>query len=600
MDFNKEQKEVINYINGALQVIASAGSGKSTTLIQRVYDLVNVHNVSEEDILCISFTKNSSEELKKKLTNKDLSEVNVGTFHSIALRLLLRYNGFDSTYKNLITEWKVEKELYQVHKDMDITEEFKLDQILLAINMQKCYMRGVDDEYVITDINETHLRAYYHAYEELKQKEKSYDFNDWLLHCIDLLDKKSSFKGYEYLLVDEVQDSNLLQHRFMKTLCKNGNIMVVGDISQSIYGFNGGVPSMFMDFDKKWDNVKVINLNTNYRSCKNIVENANKFIKQYYSDYRYYKDAMSSNTKNGKITLYDNYSVEEETEVVIKEINKIIKSKESLNEIAVLYRNNAQSANIEMELKSLDIPYTISGGSSLFDYKEIKCIHGILRLIQDTSDDFAMELIIDNKLGSFMYLNSSVISNIKKYSASNNVSLFQSLTECRYDKPWMSKNMDSFCRDILKLKSQYDKGVSMDTYLNNIIKLFQIKEKILESKYEDKEVRLNAIELIITKCKNKSLADTIDFIGSSKKKVEKKVKSEENIKLMTIHASKGLEFNNVFLIGQCDRVMMAKTDTEDDVLQNVNLFYVAITRPKTNLYISQIGYSTFIQQLGLE
>jgi DNA helicase II / ATP-dependent DNA helicase PcrA len=580
VQFNTQQQKAINAHKGNYGVIASAGSGKSTVLLNRVKNLIETHNVSERDILTISFTRNTADELKKKLNKMGFMDVNVGTFHSICGRILSQ-EGVYINGSNLVKEWQVENCFKSIDDKPDV------DDIKSFISYQKNYMRGCNDEFVSKDSNYTEddLRQFYTAYEKFKTKNNLYDFDDYLLLCLDVLRKNKGKYTYEFILVDEHQDSNKIQHELLKELCQSGNLWACYDYRQAIYKFRGGNPDYCMNFEKDWDNATIINMDTNYRSTKNIIDNANRFIRKYYGNYEYYSDAIANNPNNGQIILNSYDNEESEAKAVADKIEELISNGEHLGEIAVLYRVNAQSIHIENEMKDRKIDYDISGDSSFFKRKEIAGILSYLRLIQNPHDDMAFESIFNLRNYPLTYFSGQLFNETKRFAGLNNLSLYEAFITMNFPKPWQKKNANIFEKNIERLRLQKDKFVSVGMLIDNIIKVFQF-EDFIKSKYtniDERKDRIKSLSILKSFVKNNNLEQFITYVysGNTKRKAKK-----NSVKLMSLHASKGLEFNHCFLIGVVDGKF---PNERADLLEESRLFYVGVTRSKENLHISEIG-----------
>jgi DNA helicase-2/ATP-dependent DNA helicase PcrA len=578
--FNKQQQQAIEHYKGACGVIAGAGSGKSTVLLNRIKNLIETHHVDEKDILAISFTRNTADELKSKLHKMGYLDVNVGTFHSICGRILAQ-EGIAISGKNLIKEWQVENCFKSVDDKPDV------DDIKSFISYQKNYMRGVKDQFISKDSNyhEDDLRQFYAAYEKFKSKNGLYDFDDYLLMCYDILKKNKSKYTYEFILVDEHQDSNLIQNLLLKELCQSGNLWVCFDYRQAIYGFRGGNTEYCMNFEREWTPATIINMDINYRSTKNIVNKANGFIKQYYGNYEHYSDSVANSKDDGKIEFQSYDNIELEGYEIANQIQRLIDNGEKLNEITVLYRVNSQSIHIENELKNREIDYEISGDSSFFKRKEIVGILSYLRLIENPHDDAAFESIFNFRSYPLQFFSGNVLDQIKRYAGLHNMSLYESLITMNLDKPWMKKNVKIFEDGIDKLRLQKDKHLPVTKLIDNVIRIFEIEDWI-KNKYTNKvecEERLNSLKILKSFVKNNNLEQFITYVysGNTKKKAKK-----NSVKLMSIHSSKGLEFKNVFIIGVEDGKFPHE---RADLLEEARLFYVAVTRSKENLVISEIG-----------
>lgn len=577
--FNNEQQIIINHIEGAMGVIAGAGSGKSTTLIERTKNMIS-KGVKPEDILIVTFTDNSSKDLKNKLNKKEIADVIVGTFHSVCKRIL--NNEGISTDKQFRS--------YEVDNIFTkIDEKAKCKQIKGFIDYQKNYGIGVDEVFIEkdTDYSDYDLRNFYKAYENEKKKLNMLDFQDWLLLTKEILQDKNKQDKYsfKYILVDEHQDSNLIQNDLIKLLCPSGNVFCVFDYRQAIYTFRGGNPEYCMNFKKYYPNAKIVNLNINYRSKNNIVENANTFIKNYYGDYKYYSDSIANSKESGRINKIENDNKLSEADCIVEMIKKDLDNGIKPNDIAVLYRNNSNSFELENELKTNNIPYYTSyKEGNFFNRKEIKIIMNILRLV-DNPNDPVYEELFNARIYPFTYIKNSIRDRIKNLSASKNISWFEASEIVKTDNPKQKENLSLFRNAILNLISQSKRKINLLQIIENIIVLFKIQDYI-ERNYEGDEIeeRLESLESLKTFVRDNTLESFLKFVYGSNKSQKKCTKND--IQLMTIHKSKGLEFKNVYLIGIEDGKF--PSEKVKDITEEARLFYVATTRAKENLTISQI------------
>lgn len=583
MNFNKEQLEAVNCIDGACGVIAGAGSGKSTTLVERVKTMTEqsiFSGIYPEDILIVTFTDNSSKDLKSKLHKNKIEGVTVGTFHSICKRILIQ-EGVDTSKQLKIYE--IENELKKIN------DKINIDDIMSFIGYQKNYGIGVNDTFIEKEskYDEYELRDFYKTYENFKIKRNALDFDDWMLLTLDVLRDKTKQDKYsfKYILVDEHQDSNLIQNQLIDLLCPSGNIFCVFDYRQAIYTFRGGNPEYCMNFSNTYSQAKIINLNTNYRSCKNIVDNSNNFIKKYYGEYEYYKDSIANNKSNGDIKLITNYDKTEEADNIVKNIKEKLKNGVKPNEIAVLYRNNSNSFSIENELKKENIPYFIScKDGNFFNRKEINVVMCMLRLIDNPHDNIAYETVFNSRVYPFTYIKNTIRDSIKELSAKKNISMFEASELVKTDNANQARNLNAFRDIITSLILQNKKGINLEKLINNILDLIRMDDYI-ESHYEDEklEERKESIIALKTFLRDNTLESFLKFVYGSNKSNRKSTK--DDIQLMTIHASKGLEFDNVYLVGVEDGKFPSK---KSPLIEEARLMYVATTRPKNNLTISQI------------
>ncbi len=348
-----------------------------------------------------------------------------------------------------------------------------------------------------------------------------------------------------------------------------------------------------MNFDQDWEDATVLHVDTNYRSAKNIVENANHFIKKYYGDFKHYSDSIAANQDNGKITINVFEDDKQEAWKVANDIEKLISKGESLNEIAVLYRVNSQAIHIENELKKRDIDYEISGDSSFFKRREIAGILSYLRLIHNPHDDMAFESIFNLRNYPLQFFSGKLLAEIKRHAGLKNLSLYESFISYHYTQAWQKKNARIFEDNIEKLRLQNDKLVHVTKLIDNVIRVFQF-ESYIQDKYPNKEEaedRIKSLDVLKSFVKNNNLEQFITYVysGNTKKKAKR-----NSVKLMSIHASKGLEYTHTYLIGMEEsKFPHEKADLDSET----KLFYVAITRSKQNLHISQIGeYNRFVDE----
>ncbi|OSA95780.1 UNVERIFIED_ORG: DNA helicase UvrD [Clostridium botulinum] len=577
MKFNKEQLEVINHKDGAMAVIAGAGSGKSTVLVERVSELIK-YGIESDEILVVTFTDNSSKDLKSKFKKKNIEGITTGTFHSIGKRVLMS-EGID-TSKQLAC--------YQIENEFrKIDENAKIKDIMSFISYQKNYGIGVNDDFIEkeSDYTENELRDFFKCYETFKAKQHALDFEDWLILTVDILKKNPNKYSFKYILVDEHQDSNLLQNEMIRLLCPSGNVFCVFDYRQAIYTFRGGNPEYCMNFKEYYPNAKVINLNMNYRSTKNIVDNSNNFIGKYYGDYEFYKDSIANNNKEGNVELITNFDKDEEAENIVDKIKEELNNGAKPNDIAVIYRNNLNSFNIENELKKNNISYFISStDGNFFNRKEISCIMCMLRLIDNPHDNVAYDTVFNTRTYPFSFIPNTIKNRIRDLSAKKNISLFDASELVKVDKPYQRKNLDLFKNIVSDLIIQHKTGVKLSSIVDNILTLIRMNS-FIEDKYEGDQLeeRLESITAFKSFIRDNTLESFLKFVYGSNK--SKKKCTKDDIQLMTIHKSKGLEFKNVYLIGIQDGKFPSEKAPIDE---EARLMYVAITRPKENLTLSQI------------
>ncbi|MFD0587661.1 ATP-dependent helicase [Paenibacillus sp. GCM10027627] len=586
--FNPQQQAAINHHEGACATIAAAGSGKSTVLVNRIDKLISHHGVPEEEILAISFTNNASEELKNKLKALGHTNVNTGTFHNICGKLLAK-EGIYFAHDKLIQDWQIEKALSAVYSaDIDVGD------IKGFIAYQKCYLKSYNDEFAEKESNysESELRLFYKTYEDYKKRNELHDFDDYLHKALNMLKANPKKYTYDYILVDEHQDSDKVNNLLIRELTRSGNVFVVFDYRQAIYEWKGSNPEYCMNFYKDWDDATVINLDLNYRSCRNIVQKANRFIERYYGNYAHYSEAIPFRQEDGKINILTYLDRETEAKKIVDDIAGLLDAKEKPNEICVLYRLNEQSTHIEHELMKRDIDYDIVSDGSFFKRKEIAGILGYLKLIINPHDDGAFLDVFKMRNYPLAFFSGKLLEDIKRYAGVRNLSYYEALSDYNYQADWQRKNAILFADYITKLRLQKDKGLSAGELISNIIKAFEI-HKYIEDKYknpDEKKERLDSLNTLMSFVRSENPESFLKYVSNTRKKS----KGKSVVKLMSVHASKGLEFKYVFLVGIQDSKFPHERST---LLSEARLFYVAVTRSKDNLTISQIGTgNVFVEQ----
>lgn len=582
MKLNKQQEVVAEHVDGNLVVFAGAGSGKSTVLVNKIDRMIK-KGINPNEILLITFTRNSAEDLQKKLNKLGIVGVECGTFHSTCSRILFKH-GIDTSHT--IQEWKVEN----AFKKMNNNEKVDIEDVLGFISYQKNNMISYTDKFLPKEsaYSDIELRNFYCEYEKLKASEKAYDFDDYLLECFKLYEDGMCLSTWKYLLIDENQDNNLLQNKLMHHMCPYGNIVLVGDEKQSLYQFRGANPNLFKNAPNVLIDAEVVHLDTNYRSAQNIVNCANHFARKYFGGNEYYSDAIANRTELGSVTTLTSVSKDEEALQVVSEIKKLLAAGEPPEQIAVLYRNNNQSAHIEMMLREHEIPYDIQNNGSFFKKKEIDAVMCVLRLIIDPSDDAAMEQLFTYRICSLKYISKNLIAEIRGLASRMNINFISACEIVPVEKAWQRNALMELPTLIDKLSRQERMNISTYRIIENIIQGLDLVNYI-EENYQNEEERENRLESLDSLLEfvtgGISIAKFLKYAYETSVQQKKKKRSNPNaIKLMTVHGSKGLEWNNVFVVGLTNggKFPSVKADIDDEVCVG----YVAFTRAKDKLYVS--------------
>ena len=603
-NLNDKQQEAVEYMAGPLLILAGAGSGKTRVLTYKIAYLLEKEIVKPWQILAITFTNKAAKEMKERveaLVGQVSNDMWLGTFHSVCVRILKReieLLGYTRGF-NIFDEIDKEKVIKEVMKKLNIDEKvYPVGLIKSEISKAKEAMKD-EISYqkdAMGDFRKEEIAKVYNMYQETLKKNNSIDFDDIIMLTVRLFlenpDRLLYYQNkFNYILVDEYQDTNRSQFLLISMLSSaTGNICVVGDESQSIYGFRGADISNILNFEQEFPNAKIVKLEENYRSTQNILNAANEVIKNNKS--KIDKQLWTENEEGDKIeykTLNNEY---EEVEYVVDEIDDICrKEHESYSNFAVLFRTNAQARVLEEVFMKAGTPYKLIGGIKFYARKEIKDIISYLKLIQNTNDNIALKRIINEpKRG----IGNTALDKLDALSSQSGMSIFEFIQDSNNLVGFRSAgNIMSFRDMINELIKKKDK-----------IKVSElIKETLKDSGYEDMlnsegtketEIRFDnlmefigvAIEFENENAEN-SLGDFLDSIALVSD-VDNLDESTDAVTLMTMHSAKGLEFDNVFLVGMEEGLFPSKRSIEEDnqTEEERRLCYVAITRAKKHLFIT--------------
>lgn len=591
MNFNKEQQEVINTIDGNIAVIATAGSGKSTTLTYRIKNMIENHGIPPSSILAITFSKKAKDTIIQKLENLNVNNVNVETFHSLALKVIISKYG-SGKYKVWTTYWEKENVIQEIIKSLALCDinDIPYNEINSFIALQKINMKKPEDNLIYPKnlpFENSDMGKIYMMYEQEKKKKAYIEFDDFLNMANEIFDNDNSLlqsykNKFKYVLVDEFQDVSISQSIFLKKI-NDQNTMIVGDPLQAIYSFRGGDSKYILNFDLEYYNTKIINLNTNYRCSKDIVEASNMLALSIPdSKHKNYIESIASHESYRKPEVYhfeDNIS---EGHWICKKINELIKEKYTYNDIAILARTNAQLQQLETTLHDNNITFEIINGKLFTDLPEIKIIISYLKLALYPNDNEAFRYIY-NKPNR--WLNKKFLEEAEENSIRRNVSLYNSMFTIDR-RNWRFKNgIDEIFEIINYLQNKKYSSVSdLVHYLRVRLSIDSFVTKNMQAddgSFIEQIENLDSFENI---CKQyKTIDELIKYLDQLNKDIENN--SVEKIKLLTIHKSKGMEYPVVFIIG-CNNGLLPHHKNIDNVNDERRLFYVAITRAERELYIS--------------
>ena len=617
---NNKQKEAVENLDGPMLVLAGAGSGKTKVLTTKVAYLLDNRNISPENILAITFTNKAAKEMKEriyKLVGNRAFLIQISTFHSFGLKLLkenYKYLEYDSNFTILDSDDSLSV-IKKVMKELDIdSNKYNYRAIRNVISNNKNEMVDPIEyhKFVHNDFDEV-VEKVYVEYEKSLKRSNAIDFDDLLILPLKLFNEnidilKKYQEKYKYVFIDEYQDTNTPQYLLSKMICnKYKNITVVGDNDQAIFTWRGANYKNILNFEKDYKDSKVVILDENYRSTKNILKAANNVIRN--NKIRKEKNLWTENEDGKLISYYKAFDEKDESNFVVKEIKKKISEGVNPNDICVLYRANAQSRTLEESFLSNNISYRIVGSYAFYNRKEIKDLISYLKLIHNEKDDVSLLRVINYpKRG----IGNKTIENLSIIARSNNTSLFESISS--------GKELE-FKKIIEELKKDKDK-MSLTDFIDLVLIKSGIKKDLEEEKTLEADIRLENLEEFksITKSfeENEGLTGLDDFLDElslvSDVSDTKNDSLEEKITLMTMHAVKGLEFDYVFVVGFEEGIFPHNNsmDSSEDLEEERRLCYVAITRAKKQLYLinarSRLLFgkvssnipSRFINEIGMD
>jgi len=588
---NDMQLEAVKTTEGPLLVLAGAGSGKTKVLTTRIAYLVEKLGVDPNNILAITFTNKAAKEMKERVVQM-LGvlgyQIQMSTFHSFGLSILKEH--YDKLgYKSNFTILDSDDSLTVIKKIMkesgyDI-KEYNPKAVRSKISGAKNEL--VDskeyDRIAATDFEQV-VANVYQKYEHKLLINNSVDFDDLLTLPIVLFRTypevlKNYQEKYKYILIDEYQDTNQAQYTLTKMIsAKYQNICVVGDDSQSIYSWRGANYRNILNFEKDFKDAKTILLEQNYRSTKNILEAANDVIKN--NKMKKEKNLWTDNEEGLKIKYHKASNEKEEAEYVTKEIYRLLSEEVPASSIAVLYRTNAQSRNMEEVLLKENIPYKVVGSFYFYNRKEIKDLISYLKLIYNTYDDASLERIINvPKRG----IGLKTIENINRKALLEGCSLYDAIDS--------GKELEF--KKIIETLREKAESCSLTELVDIVLEKTGMKKELEEENTMEADIRLENLEEFKTITKNfeekNGFISLEEFLAeiSLVSDIEEHKNNSEVITLMTVHSAKGLEFDYVFIIGLEEGIFPHNNSLfESEALEEERrLCYVAITRAKQNLYL---------------
>ena len=600
-NLNEQQKEAVSYLNGPLLIVAGAGSGKTKVLTSRIAHIIKQKKAFPNQIIAVTFTNKAAKEMQNrvsKILKKEAIGLSwLGTFHSISAKLLRKHApavGLQSNYSIIDQDDQVRliKNICKA-ENIDI-KKISPKYILSFIDNWK--NKGWYPEDVILkkkDVLEKGFLKIYKIYQSKLMDLNACDFGDLILHCVKIFEKNSDIrklysKNFKYILVDEYQDTNLIQSKWLNYLAEyNENICCVGDDDQSIYSWRGAEIKNFLKFDKIYENTKIIRLEKNYRSTQNILSVASKLIE---NNQNRVGKKLYTNSDNGELVSLNCYKNGKDEATGVGDRIEKLKKKYSLNNISILVRAIFQTREFEERFLKIGLPYRIIGGIKFYERAEIKDCIAYLRIIHQAQDDLSFERIINVPKRS---IGDSTIKQINEYAKKNELSLevaSKKLLENNKIKPKTKIGLTSFLNLIEKWRNDFNvKKFGHIKLLQTILDESGYSQMLKNKKDLENENRLENIKELLNAMKEfDNLESFLEHVALATA-IDKNWEGQK-VNLMTIHASKGLEFDVVFLPGWEEGLFPHQKSIEEKgekgLEEERRLAYVGITRAKKLVNIS--------------
>jgi DNA helicase-2/ATP-dependent DNA helicase PcrA len=616
-ELNDRQREAVLHINGPLMIVAGAGSGKTKVLTTRVAHLMS-NGVDAFNILALTFTNKAAREMKERveriLGNNEARNLYIGTFHSVFARIL-RSEGHRLGYPSNFTIYDTDDAksvVKTVINELNLDDKhYKPNIVYNRISAAKNALVGpaeyANDYYLQQEdmrSNRPAISQIYSAYVKRCFKNGALDFDDLLLKFYELLknfpDALSKYQHkFKYILIDEYQDTNPAQYEIIKLLgAMHENVCVVGDDAQSIYSFRGATIQNILQFQKDYDDVTIVKLEQNYRSTQSILHVANEVIK--HNKGQIPKALWTENSEGEKIRLVRTMTDNDEGKFVADTIQEQKLRNHFMNkEFAILYRTNAQSRAFEESLRRMGIAYTIYGGISFYQRKEIKDYLAYLRLIVNPKDEESLKRIINYPVRG---IGKTSVDKAILFANENDISMWEVIERAKQFgfKASTLESIENFVTMIksfasmLQKQNAYEVAFHVGKQTNFVRELFNDKSTEGVARYENIQELLNSIKEWVEspdseegEVGDKGLGAYLQQI-SLLTDVDQKDPNADTVKVMTIHAAKGLEFPVVFVAGVEEMLFpnALSINTREELEEERRLFYVAITRAKHKLWIT--------------
>ena len=603
MALNEMQQLAVDTTEGPLLILAGAGSGKTTVLVNRVEHIISSHLATPWQVLAITFTNKAAGELRERLVSaigEEANDIWAYTFHSCCSRILRRF-GEKIGYTNHFTIYDTDdsrRVMKQCQKQLGIEDKLINHKSILAeISRAKDSLIS-PEEYKQTaqnDFRKSKIAECYELYQAQLKISDAMDFDDIIFNTVKLLEENEDVRNiyqtqFKYVMVDEYQDTNHAQYVLTSLLAdKYKNICVVGDDDQSIYRFRGATIENILSFENHYKGAKVIRLEENYRSTQNILDGANAVIS--HNKNRKGKTLFTRSGSGDKIVYKTVMSESEESQYIIDEIVKNVNNGMKYSDHAILYRMNAQSRNLEVMLTKSGISHRIIGGHRFFDRKEIKDIVSYLAVINNPSDNVRLQRIINvpkRAIGDTMF------ANVLEIGAGLGMSAFEVCERAdEFQKTSRSASkLMNFTKMIRDFQECIENGMGLNDLLQEVLDVTKYLDYLQEEPetYEDRVNNIKELSSMFIKYEEESedanLSEFLEDVALISD-IDSYNEDEDAVVLMTLHSAKGLEFPVVFIPGMEEGIFPGNQSmfSEEDLEEERRLAYVGITRAKKKLYL---------------
>ncbi|MCF7808876.1 MAG: UvrD-helicase domain-containing protein [Candidatus Marinimicrobia bacterium] len=601
---NPQQKAAVEALEGPVLIFAGAGSGKTRVLTHRIANLIHSGVAQPHEILSVTFTNKAAGEMRERVTSllgKGLDHVNMGTFHSICARILRRdalHIGYEQNF-SIYDDDDGLRVVKNLMKEMQISTDFiKPRSIYYRIKQYKSQMIFPDEaiDFALSELDDKVVEVYTRYQAELK-KNSAMDFDDLLLKPLELFEKHpqilSKYQNqFRHIMVDEYQDTNKAQFLFVEALSReHKNLCVVGDDDQSIYTWRGADIGNILDFKEHFPNARIFKLEQNYRSTKTILDAASAVVSK--NENRAPKDLFTESEPGEIIKVLDGKNEMEEGRLIVDEIESICRGNgHSFEDIALLYRTNAQSRPLEDVLRRNGIPYQIIGGTKFYDRMEVKDILGYLRLIVNPLDNISFMRIINKPTRGIGKASQEAIAS---FATDQGISMFSAATRAQeIGLPTRAFNkVIEFVKLLGKYASLLDE-FDLDEWVRAFVDELGFVKLYKDDATAESEARLeNIYELLAAISEYTQHTEEPTLSGYMEEvalltDIDNYNKDQKQVTLMTLHSAKGLEFPVVFLTGMEDGLFPLQRSVEEpgQLEEERRLFYVGLTRAMNRAYLS--------------